>query len=140
MQTVQFTTTPVGANVEVTDKFDVLCGGCSTPCSIDLKRGKEYKATITKHGYEPVEIVLKKGSDGWIWGNILFGGVIGIIIDFSNGSAYRISPGKLDVILNEESVGLAAGESGNNRLLIFDINDLSPEEQTRIRELEPIEI
>jgi hypothetical protein len=30
------------------------------------------------------------GDDGWVWGNLLFEGLIGIIIDGVNGSAYKL--------------------------------------------------
>lgn len=30
--------------------------------------------------------------DGWLLGNLLIGGLIGIIIDASNGSMYKLTP------------------------------------------------
>ena len=77
----------------------------TTPAVIDLKR-KESNIIIRfeKEGYEPVEVALRRGTDGWIAGNIIFGGVIGLVVDFINGAAYKLSPADIQVELKKLNV------------------------------------
>ena len=79
----------------------------TTPAVIELKR-KESNIILRfeKEGYEPVEIALKRETDAWIAGNIIFGGVIGLIVDFSNGAAYKLSPENVQVELRELNINL----------------------------------
>jgi len=136
-QSISFQSTPTGANVEIRDAMGVAFGSCETPCTLDLKRKREYKVTITKFGYNPVDIVIQKKSDGWIWGNILFGGVIGLIIDFSNGSAYRLSPSEVQATLLQKSMGFNTySESGHPTIVIIDFDELSPTEKNNISQLD----
>jgi hypothetical protein len=43
-------------------------------------------------GYYPYEMKIKREMDGWFLGNLLFGGLIGIIVDASNGAMYKLTP------------------------------------------------
>ena len=137
-QSVSFESSPAGATVEVFDAMGVSYGVCDTPCSLDLKRKREYKVKITKAGYAPAEMVIQKTTDGWLWGNCLIGGLLGIIIDLSTGAAYRLDPDQLQVTLSEETIGnLTLPEDGGGILLI-DIDDLSPDERARLADMTPI--
>jgi len=131
-QVVEFQTTPTGAWIEVKDTFGMTQGSCETPCSIKLKRNREYKAIITKSGYAPVEMVIQKGTDGWIWGNIVFGGVPGLVIDFISGAAYKLSPAEVQVTLAQSSSGLIPPDNDEEMVLIFDYDNLTPEEKASL--------
>ena len=74
----------------------------TTPAVIELKR-KESNIILRfeKEGYEPVEIALNRSVDGWIAGNIIFGGLIGLAIDFLDGAAYKLSPSEVSAALAE---------------------------------------
>jgi len=137
-ETVVFESSPGGATVEVSDAMGVSYGTCETPCSIDLKRKREYKVKINKAGYAPVEMVIQRKSSGWIWGNILIGGVIGLIVDFTNGAAYKLSPTELHATLSKESVGHLPDGNQGDVLVIFDFDKLSLEEKDRLSKFEPI--
>ncbi len=99
-QTVDFTSQPTGAHIFI----DGTDHGV-TPQSISLKRRgrlpgevkgkKEYQVKIELAGFYPYEIKIKREMDGWFIGNILFGGVIGIIVDASNGAMYKLSPNQI---------------------------------------------
>ena len=74
----------------------------TTPAVIELKR-KESNIILRfeKEGYEPVDIALRRSVDGWIAGNIIFGGLIGLAVDFIDGAAYKLSPAEVQTALNE---------------------------------------
>ena len=90
-QNINFNSTPSGATVLVDD---VNLG--VTPVIAQLERiKKNQKVKIELQGYKPYELILNRKTNGWIWGNILFGGIIGIIIDASSGAMYRLTPDQI---------------------------------------------
>lgn len=46
-------------------------------------------------GFNPYELKIKREMDGWFLGNLVFGGLLSIIIDGSNGSMYKLTPHQL---------------------------------------------
>jgi hypothetical protein len=75
-QKVFFDSDPQGAEIVYREKT------YTTPCMISLaKYYKGVKLPIYKTGYLPQEIDCKVKQGGWVWGNILFGGYIGLIVD-----------------------------------------------------------
>ncbi|MBD3258582.1 PEGA domain-containing protein [candidate division GN15 bacterium] len=139
-QEILFQTIPDGATVSVEDAMGKRYGSCQTPCTLDLKRKREYKVIINKPGYSEATLVLEKKTDGWIWGNIVFGGIIGLIVDFSNGAAYKLSPSELSVTLQESTVGQRLQSEDGPSLVLFDFDDLSEREQAEIQKLPSIDL
>lgn len=87
----------------------VTIGGMKqmTPATFILdRRMGVYVVKIEKEGYESVEIALKKGVNGWVFGNLLVGGIIGLIIDISTGSASKFTPDEVEVNLIKKELGL----------------------------------
>lgn len=63
-----------------------------TPQNVTLQRktefwGNGYTVTFEKEDFITKTILMRKSVSGWYWGNILFGGIIGVVIDASNGAA-----------------------------------------------------
>lgn len=82
---VRVTAEPSGAVVLIDNK---VIG--EAPQLITLKSDKtSYAITVEKPGYEPETQYLQRSVDNWLFGNLLFGGVIGFIVDHSNGSGYQ---------------------------------------------------
>ena len=48
-----------------------------TPASVDLKRNQVYTFVFHKDGYKDDSFVITSGTSGWVWGNVLIGGLIG---------------------------------------------------------------
>ncbi len=63
-----------------------------TPLTVELRRKEDHLIKAVKEGVGEASVTTTKKSNGWIWGNLLFGGIIGLIIDFSTGAAKKISP------------------------------------------------
>jgi hypothetical protein len=53
-------------------------------------------------GHRAYELALSRKVSGWVAGNILFGGLIGLAIDAISGGLYKITPE--DVQANLEAV------------------------------------
>lgn len=105
-----------------------------TPATFILDKRQEYVVKIEKEGYQPVEITLKKGVSGWVFGNILFGllgGAIGLTIDLASGSASKFTPGKIEVDLARQQFGLG---STKDKTILFIKEEKETEEKERIEE------
>jgi hypothetical protein len=96
-------TTPTAASV-------VLSNGvtCTSPCKLKLKRKPGFDVTVSKPGYQTAQAhVRSKFSSGGAAagaGNILAGGIIGGLVDGSNGSLNSLDPNPLYVTLTPEGV------------------------------------
>lgn len=114
-QDIEVTSSPNGAQVKVerlksgTQRSTVWQG--STPATIGLKRKYPYVVTLSQEGYESVEIEIDRGTNGWVFGNILFvplGALIGAGIDFGTGAARKLKPGAISVELEAISTTSSA--------------------------------
>ena len=94
-QTVTVNSEPDGATVNI----DGLKG--KTPFSASLARNNDYVVSIKKEGYKEEQVQITKSFSGLsIIGNILWL-LVGVLIDFASGSAYNLSPTKVDVELEK---------------------------------------
>lgn len=64
-----------------------------TPRGVILPRG-ESGLVVRFHadGCPDAEVHLRRHLNPWIFGNLLFGGVLGLVIDFVNGAAWTYDP------------------------------------------------
>jgi hypothetical protein len=67
---------PQGANVYLDDN---LVG--TTPMVLAVPRDSDCRIRIEKDGYNPYSVDRDKVVAGWVFGNILIGGVIGLSVD-----------------------------------------------------------
>lgn len=86
-QQVSISSAPAGAEVTVDN---VSLG--TTPLVGDLKRKDHHLVRITLAGYRPYEIALARSVSGWVAGNIVFGGIIGLAVDAIAGGMYKLTP------------------------------------------------
>jgi hypothetical protein len=97
-QTFKVESTPSGAQVAMSNGEN-----CVTPCKLKIKRRPGFSATFTKEGYEPqtvkVDSELHGGGVAAGAGDLLLGGVVGGLLDGSNGSLNSLSPNPLQVTL-----------------------------------------
>ena len=64
----------------------------TTPAILDLKRKNSHTIRVEKDGYHPYEAALTRKTSGWVWGNLFFGGLIGLFVDATSGSYYNLNP------------------------------------------------
>lgn len=96
-QNISVSSVPTGAKVIVKGVHMA-----TTPAVIALKRNESnIILRFEKEGYEPVEVALNRSVDGWIAGNIIFGGLIGLAVDFISGGAYKLSPSEINAVMAE---------------------------------------
>jgi len=105
---------------------DVMVQGikmAQTPGTISVRRGDHITLHFEKEGFKPVDVVLNRDVSGAVFGNILLGGVIGLIVDFSNGAAYKQTPQQvtatLDVLSKTTPTAELKHRSKDTILVIF---------------------
>ena len=61
---------------------------------------------IELEGYLPYETNLTRKTSGWVWGNILFGGLIGLAVDAISGGMYKLTPEQIQAELKNANIAL----------------------------------
>lgn len=102
-QPVDFRSDPAGADAKTVTGLE-----CTTPCKFSMRRGDDSRVTFTKPGYKPVTIDIQSRTGGGTFGNIIAGGIIGGVVDGSNGAANHLYPDPVYVRLIPEGSDQAA--------------------------------
>ena len=89
-QDIGFQSTPTNAKVAV----DGLPMG-NTPVVAKLSRKDNHIVKMNLDGYQPFEATLTRSTSGWVWGNIVFGGLIGLAVDAMTGGLYNLNPNQI---------------------------------------------
>ncbi len=100
-QPVSLDSTPGSASYTIQSAAGMQMAQGSTPGTVSLPRSNEYQIEVSLDGYEPQSTVLTRGINGWIWGNLFVGWIVGFGIDFLTGSAYKLEPSFVQVTLQE---------------------------------------
>ena len=100
-QSVNFNSTPSSATI-----FDNGMQIGKTPLSAELSRKKDHAITIKLDGYQPYEIMIRKEFNAWYIGNIIFGGIIGLVIDPLTGAIHKLTPDQINAELDGTNAAL----------------------------------
>ena len=116
-QKIPVNSSPSGAKVIVMGAHKA-----STPAVIELSRSESnIVLRFEKDGYEPVDVAITRSVDGWIVGNIIFGGIIGLVVDFASGAAYKLTPNEVSVNLQKQEALLQNNFNENELVVFFEI-------------------
>lgn len=110
-QCIGFNSTPSGAQVWVDD---MPVG--KTPTNVQLACWEEHTVRIELDGHEPYLGKLSRGVNGWVFGNLVSGGLFGVAIDYASGAMYKLNP-------NEVHACLAETKQGTELLSVAEIED-----------------
>lgn len=97
-QAVNISSNPSGAEIII----DGIVHG-KTPAIIDLRRDSHHSISINLEGYQTFSMNLERKVSGWVWGNILIGGLIGVVVDASTGAMYKLTPDQVNTVLAQKS-------------------------------------
>jgi hypothetical protein len=120
--------TPSEANFTIlNNKSQVFFTG-KTPQVVELKASSGYfkKATymirFELDGYDSKIIPVTSTLDGWYFGNIVFGGLIGLlVVDPATGAMFKLNQLMINPLLTKTVADLG---NEKNQLQIYSINDI----------------
>ena len=102
-RTISVSSTPPGATVSIYDRNNALVQTNTTPFMAQLPtkygyfQGQKYRLMFELPAHAPAEVKLEPSLSGWYFGNIVFGGLIGmLIVDPLTGAMYNLSPEKIE--------------------------------------------
>jgi hypothetical protein len=114
-KSIQINSNPPGAKVTITDKKGRTVQVVNTPSRVSLKRhrsffvGERYKLLFEAPGYHPSQADVKSTMNGWYVGNVIFGGLLGIlIVDPATGALFTLTPREIDRTLVQAAENLGA--------------------------------
>jgi hypothetical protein len=100
---VSVASTPAGAKVSIYDRDGNLVQTNTTPFLAQLPtkyryfQGQTYRLVFEMPGHAGTEVKLGSSLSGWYLGNVVFGGLIGLlIVDPMTGAMYNLTPDKIE--------------------------------------------
>jgi hypothetical protein len=77
---------PSAAKATISKTGGEIVSVTNTPCTVSLDpkrgyfKGQSYNLKLELPGYQTAQVELRAEMSGWYWGNIVFGGLIGMIV------------------------------------------------------------
>ena len=129
-RSITVNTLPSGATATISKVEGTTVVVQTTPCtfSLDPKRGyfkgQSYRLKLELPGYQTAQVELRSEMSGWFFGNILFGGLIGMLaVDPVTGSMWNIAPGKIEQHLTSAQAQLIKEQRGFVVVLASQLTD-----------------
>lgn len=126
-------TKPEGVQVSIINKKGNEVFSGRTPAVTELKSGsgffnkESYTVVLTHKNGEKRKINVECTVNGWYFGNIVFGGIIGLlIVDPATGAMYRLQNKDIYEVFKEDKT---------TQLKILDVNNIPVEWKTNLVEL-----
>ena len=124
---------PEGVHVSITNKSGKEVFAGKTPAVTTLKSGsgffgkESYTVALTYNGTETRKINVECKVNGWYFGNLLIGGIIGmLIVDPATGAMYRLESKDIYEVFIEDKT---------SQLKILNINSIPLEQRVHLIEL-----
>ncbi len=95
---VSVTSNP-SAHVVITAKSGEVFFDGYSPVTTSLPKKNEYTVKVTIDGYQDQIVQITKEFEMWTIGNILCGGIIGLVVDAVDGAMWKLEPNEINVSL-----------------------------------------
>jgi hypothetical protein len=126
---ITINSTPSEAKISIKDKKGIEIYTGSTPATLKLKSGAgffskaRYQVTLEKVGFDKKVVPVEFKLNGWYFGNIIFGGPLGLlIIDPATGAMFKLETEFLNETLTKSTASIDTKE-----LKLLDINKIPTE-------------
>lgn len=86
--------------------------------------GEKYTVTFNLEGHRSAVIPLNSSIDGWVFGNILLGGIIGLVVDGASGAMY-----KLDTTAHKNLTPSESASIDGSQINFYQMSDLTDEQK-----------
>ena len=112
-RSIPIASTPPGAKVSIYDRSEAVISTHTTPFVASLSprygyfKAQEYRLVFEMPGYAPAEVKLGSSISGWYFGNLLIGGLLGmLVIDPITGAMYNLAPESIEQTLSPSQAQL----------------------------------
>ncbi len=126
---ISINSSPSEAKISIKDKKGIEIYSGNTPATLKLKSGAgffskaRYQVTFEKTGYDKKVVPVEFKLNGWYFGNIIFGGPLGLlIIDPATGAMFKLETEFLNETLTKSVANIDTKE-----LKLLDINTIPME-------------
>jgi hypothetical protein len=116
---ISVASSPSGAKVSIYDRSNTLVQTNTTPFVARLNtkygyfKGQTYRLVFELPGHANAEVNLGSSVSGWYFGNIVFGGLIGmLIVDPLTGAMYNLTPEKIEQHLSDTQAQVIRDRKG----------------------------
>jgi len=130
--------TPEGTHFVVKDGAGTAVHTGETPATVTLNSSKgyfkkaQYTVVFSKDGYKDQTIPLTAGLSGWYWGNILLGGLIGmLIVDPATGAMWKL-PDDVAGNLVKQDIAIDLENGIAPQLQVVTLDQISDEIKSRL--------
>lgn len=134
---ISINSAPSEAKIVIKDKKGIEIFSGQTPATLKLKAGSgffgkaRYQVTFSKAGYDTKTVPVDFKLDGWYFGNLLLGGLIGmLIVDPATGAMY-----KLETEFLNETLVQATANNQSNGLKVYDLNEIPAEWKSHLEQV-----
>lgn len=132
-------TNPSGVNVKIKDNKGMEIYNGTSPATVNLKASNGFfkKASYTVHiseeGYKEQTLPINFKIDGWYFGNLLLGGVVGmLIVDPATGAMYKIEEEYMNINLSQSNTSI-----NNPSFRVYDIANTPKKWQDKLIRINP---
>ncbi len=109
LQSVIVNTSPPGAACIFNRDGRIIATAEPTPKTVDIEKGrKDIVVTCSRRGYKEASAPLLSTFEGWTFGNILFGGLIGVAVDAGSGAMHDYPQSIRITLIPEQFSSIAA--------------------------------
>ena len=133
---IEIASAPAGAKVSIYDRSNTLVLTNTTPFVAQLPtkygyfKGQNYRLVFEMPAHATAEVNLTSSVSGWYFANVIFGGVIGmLIVDPMTGAMYNLSPEKIDQSLSASQAQVIKDRTG---FLVVLSSQITEQERTRM--------
>jgi hypothetical protein len=123
-RSIPVASSPPGAKVSIYDRSNTLVMTNTTPFVAQLPpgykyfKGQSYRLVFEMPAHASAEVKLYSTVSGWYFANIVFGGLIGmLIVDPITGAMFNLQPDKIEQSLTDSQAQVI--RSGNGLLVVL---------------------
>ena len=138
-RSIEIASAPVGAKVSIYDRSNTLVMTNTTPFIAQLPtkygyfKGQNYRLVFEMPAHAPAEVNLTSSVSGWYFANVIFGGVIGmLIVDPLTGAMYNLSPEKIVQSLTASQAQVIKDRTGFMVVLASQVTEQERTQMVRV--------
>jgi len=136
---ISVASTPPGAKVSIYDRSNTLVQTNTTPFVAQLStkygyfKGQAYRLVLEMPAHATAEVNLQSSVSGWYFGNLVFGGLIGmLIVDPVTGAMYNLKPEKIEQPLTASQAEVVRNGNGVLVVLVSQTTEHERSEMVRV--------